>query len=67
MICSNCSGERSFSTLNLIKNHLRSEMKDDRLSAGSIMNIEARVVNIIEFDDILKCFHQQKTEKGMLS
>ena len=42
-------------------------MKDDRLSARSIMSIEARVVNIIEFDDILKCFHRQKTEKGMLS
>ena len=26
-------------------------MKDDRLSALSIMNIEAKILNMIEFDD----------------
>ena len=51
MMCSNCSCERSFWKLNLIKNHLRSVMKDDRLSALSIMNIEAKILNMIEFDD----------------
>ena len=61
MMCSNCPGERSFSKLNLIKNHLRSTMKDDRVSAFSIRNIEAKVLNMIEFDDI------QKTEKAKLS
>ena len=50
---SNCSGEKSFSKLNLIKNHLRSIMKDGRVSALSIRNIEAKVLNMIEFDDIL--------------
>ena len=63
MMCSNCSGERSHSKLNLIKNHLRSTMKDDRLSALSIMNIEAKVLNMIEFDDILNAFIYKKLRK----
>ena len=63
MMCSNCSGERSYSKLNLIKNHLRSTMKDDRLSALSIMNIEAKVLNMIEFDDILNAFIYKKLRK----
>ena len=50
--------ERSFSKSNPIKNHLRSTMKDDRLSALSIMNVEAKVLNMIDFDGIVKktCF-----------
>ena len=63
MMCSNCSGERSYSKLNLIKNHLRSTMKDDRLSALSIMNIEAKVLNMIEFDDTLNAFIYKKLRK----
>ena len=63
MMWSNCSGERSFSKSNLIKNHLRSTMKDDRLSALSIMNIEAKVLNMIEFDDMLNVFIDKKLRK----
>ena len=50
MICSNCSEERSFSKLDLIKNHFRSTMKDVRFSVLSIMNIKVKVLNMIEFD-----------------
>ena len=59
MMCSNCSGERSFTKLNLIKNTLRNTMKNDRLSTLNIMNIEPKLLNMIEFDDILntQCFH----------
>ena len=63
MICSNCSGERSFSKLNLIKNHLRTTINDDRVSALSITNIEAKVLNMIEFDDILNVFIDKKLRK----
>ena len=38
-------------------------MKDDRLSALSIMNIEAKVLNVIEFDDILNAFIYKKLRK----
>ena len=48
---------------NQIKNYLRSTMKDDRLSALSIMNIQAKVLNMIEFDDILNTFVDKKLRK----
>ena len=38
-------------------------MKDDRLSALSIMNIEAKVLNMIEFDDILIVYVDKKLRK----
>lgn len=59
MMCSNCSRERSFTKLNLIENTLRNTMKNDRLSTLNIMNIEPKLLNMIEFDDILntQCFH----------
>ena len=63
MMCSNCSGERSFSKLSLIKNHLRSTMKGDKLSVLSIMNIEAKVLNMIEFDNIVNVFVDKKVRK----
>ena len=63
MMCSNCSGERSFSKLNLIKNHLRSTMKDDGLIARSIINIEAKVLDMIEFGDTLNVFVNKKLRK----
>ena len=63
MMCNNCSEERLFSNLNLIKDHLRSTMKDDRLNVLSIMNIEAKNLNIIEFDDILSVFAHKKLRK----
>ena len=63
MMCNNCSEERLFSNLNLIKDHLRSTMKDDRLNVLSIMNIEAKNLNIIEFDDILSVFAYKKLRK----
>ena len=38
-------------------------MKDDRLSALSIMNIEAKDLNMIEIDDILNVFVDKKLKK----
>ena len=38
-------------------------MKDDRLSALSIMSIEAKILNMIEFDDILNAFINKKLRK----
>ena len=52
-MCSNCFGQRSFSKLNLIRSHLRSAIKDDRLNVLRIMNIEPKLLNLIEFDDVL--------------
>ena len=60
---SNCFGERLFSKLNLIKNHLRSVIKDGRPSALNIMNIKVKILNMIEFDDILNVFIDKKLRK----
>ena len=38
-------------------------MKDDRLSALSITNIEAKVLNMIQFDDILNVFIDKELRK----
>ena len=43
LMVSNCSGERSFSTLKRIKNVLRSTMTDQKLNNLSLMCIEAEV------------------------
>ena len=63
IMSSNCSEERLFSKLNLIKNLLRSVVKDDRPSALSIMNTEVKILNITEFDDILNVFVDKKLRK----
>ena len=63
MMRSNCSGEKLFSKLNIIKNQLRTIMKDDRLSALSCMNIEAKILNLIKFDYILYVFVDKELRK----
>lgn len=40
MMVTNCSGERTFSRLKIIKNRLRTSMHDDRLNCLSIMIYE---------------------------
>ena len=44
MMATNCSGERSFSKLALIKNHLRTSMTDERLSALCLLDVESSVI-----------------------
>ena len=44
MMASNCSEERSFSNLSLMKNILRASMTGKRLSALFLLNIERSVI-----------------------
>ena len=44
MMVTNCSGERSFSKLALIKNHLRTSMTDERLSALCLLDAGSSVI-----------------------
>ena len=60
------SGERSFSKLKLIKNHLRSTMSDDRLSALSVLSIEGEVVRKSDFSDVLSDFASRKARKVLM-
>lgn len=60
---SNCSGERSFSTLKRVKNYLRASMGQDRLNALALLSIEAELVQEINYDDIIDVFAQTKARK----
>lgn len=53
---SNCEGERSFSTLSRIKNHLRSSMCQDRLTALSLLSIESELMQSLDYNDIIDDF-----------
>ncbi|GFX40011.1 transposable element Tcb2 transposase [Trichonephila clavipes] len=53
---STASAERSFSKLKLIKTYLRSTMSQVRLSALSVLSIEAEIVASVSYDIILKKF-----------
>ncbi|GFW47670.1 hypothetical protein TNCV_2828621 [Trichonephila clavipes] len=51
---STASVERSFSKLKLIKTYLRSTMSQERLSALSVLSIEAEIAASVSYDIILK-------------
>jgi len=52
----NCSAERSFSTLKRIKNYLRSTMAQDRCSSLAVLAIEAEITNSLDFEKIINDF-----------
>lgn len=54
--CSNCSAERSFSTLRRVKTYLRSSLSNDRLNALAFLSIEAEITKLIKYDDVIDDF-----------
>ena len=60
------SGERSFSKLKLIKNYLRSNMIQDRLSSLAIISIESEISRNLKMDTIIKDFAEKKQERFIL-
>ena len=63
LMVTNCSGERSFSKLKLIKNRLRTTMKQDRLNHLTLMSIEYDILRTINFDDLIREFAMRKSRK----
>jgi hypothetical protein len=63
LMVSNCTGERSFSKLALIKNKLRSTMKDKRLTALELLSVESELLDTVSFKDILDQFAAAKSRK----
>lgn len=53
---SNCSTERSFSTLKRIKSYLRSCTSEERLNDLAILNIESDITTQIEYENIINEF-----------
>ncbi|KAL7296104.1 hypothetical protein TKK_0010652 [Trichogramma kaykai] len=66
LMITNCSGERSFSTLKLIKNERRSTMTQSRLNSLSLMCIESDLLKEIDFNDIISDFSAKKSRKKIL-
>ena len=65
LIVSNCSGERSFSKLKLIKNEHRTTMGQERLNWLSLMSIESDILRQIDFTDIIDKFASLKVRKQL--
>lgn len=63
MMVTNCSGERSFSKLKIIKNELRTRMLQERLSSLSLMSIESDVLKELDFDEVINDFAHLKARK----
>lgn len=57
------SGERSFSKLKLIKTHLRSTMTQEKLLNLAILSIENKMIQTINFDDVIENFASIKSRK----
>ena len=53
LMVTNCSAERSFSKLKLVKNRLRTSMTNNRLNNLSIMSIENDILRNIKFDQLI--------------
>ena len=63
LMVSNCSAERSFSKMKLIKNRLRTSMGNERLSHLALLSIEADILREINFNDLVTEFAKKKTRK----
>ena len=66
MLVTNCSGERSFSTLKHVKNNIRSSMGDDRLNHLSILCIENDLTRSLDFKHVIETFAAKKARKMKL-
>ncbi|XP_031345831.1 zinc finger MYM-type protein 1-like [Photinus pyralis] len=63
LMVTNCTGERSFSDLKIIKNRLRTSMTQERLNSLAIMSMEYDILRGLKFDDVLASFALQKSRK----
>ena len=63
LMISNCSGERSFSKLKLIKSQLRSCMIQKRLNSLTLLSIENNLLRNIDMSSLINDFALQKSRK----
>lgn len=64
MMVSNSSGERSFSKIELIKNHLQTNMEQEPLVDLSKLSLESDIIRGLSFDNILHKFIQKEGTKS---
>uniref|UniRef100_L7LYE3 HAT C-terminal dimerisation domain-containing protein n=1 Tax=Rhipicephalus pulchellus TaxID=72859 RepID=L7LYE3_RHIPC len=65
LMVTNCTVERSFSKLKLIKKRLRSTMTDSRLSDLSLLSVEAEVLRRVKIEELINKLSQQKARKRL--
>jgi len=63
MFVTNCTEERSFSKLKLVKSYLRNTMGQDRLSSLALLSIEHDKLKQLDFSDIIKDFARRKARR----
>ena len=63
MMVSNCSGERSFSKLKIIKNRLRTTLSQEKLNWLTLMSIESDFLRGVVFREIISDFANRKARK----
>ncbi|KYN00128.1 Zinc finger MYM-type protein 1 [Cyphomyrmex costatus] len=63
MMVTNCSGERTFSVLQRVKNHLRNSQTNERLNALSLLCIEAELNRDMDYNHIIDEFAIKKARK----
>lgn len=66
LMTTNCTSERSFSKLKLIKSRLRSSMKQDRLNNLTIMSTERDLLRSISYSNIIDDFAENKSRKVLI-
>jgi hypothetical protein len=66
LMITNCSAERSFSKMKLIKNRLRTSMLQERFTNLALLSIESDILREINFDDIINDFANRKARKAHL-
>lgn len=67
MMVTNCSGERSFSKLLLIKNRLRSSLVQEKLNHLTMMSIENEIMRNMDTSSLINDFAQMKARKKKLA
>jgi hypothetical protein len=65
LMVTNCTGERSFSKMALIKNKLRSTMTNRRLNALELLSLENDLLQTVSFADIVEQFASAKSRKRL--
>ncbi|XP_060836346.1 uncharacterized protein LOC132919011 [Rhopalosiphum padi] len=66
LMVSNCSGERSFSKMKLIKNRLRTSMTQRRLSELALLSIESDILRSLDFSQVVEKFAATKSRKVII-
>ncbi|KAG8183374.1 hypothetical protein JTE90_008276 [Oedothorax gibbosus] len=64
MPISNASGERSFSTLKRIKDHLRSNLKQEKLNHLILLCVESDITCKLDFEDVISVFAEKRAGRN---